>query len=149
DGRTIATAGSGDLVRLWDAATGRPRLKIDHRGGFQFSPDGRELISGGWYDGTVRSWDAATGRAVRSFEVTDGESGRRSVRTIALSPDGRTLAVEGVNNRLRLCDPRTGRVRSTLEGDYEGVLRLAFSPDGRRLASAHFDRSVRIWDVAS
>ncbi len=56
-----------------------------------------------------------------------------------LSPDGKLLAVHGVDGALRLLDTATGRVRLTLrrphlpDGFCDGMRVLAFSPDGKSL----------------
>jgi RNA polymerase sigma factor (sigma-70 family) len=56
-----------------------------------------------------------------------------------LSPDGKLLAMHGVDGALRLLDTATGRVRLTLRRPYlpggfsDGMRVLAFSPDGKSL----------------
>src|SRR5204862_1704850 len=57
------------------------------------------------------------------------------VSSIALAPDGRTLATGDQDGTIRLRDPETGQVALSLRGHEFSVYFLAFSPDGRRLAS--------------
>ena len=62
DGHRLATGGSDDTVRLWNADTGQPRGQpfIGHTGwviSVAFSTDGHRLASAG-DNGTVRLWPA-------------------------------------------------------------------------------------------
>ncbi|GAA1287682.1 nSTAND1 domain-containing NTPase [Streptomyces javensis] len=70
------------------------------------------------------------------------------VRSVAFSPNGRTLASADDYGKIRLWDVATGKPRSTLTG-YTGVRSVAFSPDGRILASGGDYGEIRLRDVAT
>ncbi|MCX6367360.1 MAG: hypothetical protein NTX57_11705 [Armatimonadetes bacterium] len=57
------------------------------------------------------------------------------VTALALSPDGKTLAVGGYRV-VRLMDPLTGELQKTLTGCTDQVQSLAWEPNGQRLAAA-------------
>ncbi|MDX3661243.1 hypothetical protein PV646_28395 [Streptomyces sp. ID05-26A] len=72
------------------------------------------------------------------------------VMSVAVSPDGRTLATGSDDHTVRLwniTDPRKPVEVATLAGHTESVYSVAFSPDGRTLASGGFDHVVRLWDL--
>jgi len=71
------------------------------------------------------------------------------VHGIALSPDGKTLAMSGSHSKkIWLVDTEDGCVERTLEGHVRTVDCVAWSPDGRRIASGSDDRMIRIWNLA-
>ncbi|WP_328502253.1 helix-turn-helix domain-containing protein [Streptomyces sp. NBC_00457] len=59
--------------------------------------------------------------------------GTKPVDAIALSPDGRTVAANSRDGKVRIWDLPEGRLRHTFAG-YDGGNIAAFSPDGRTLA---------------
>ena len=67
--------------------------------------------------------------------------------TVALSPDGKTVAAASGSNVL-LFDAADGAYRRTLLGHTRELRRLAFSPDGDLLASSSLDGTVKLWKVA-
>jgi WD40 repeat protein len=154
-GRWLASASGDNTVTLWDANTGRQlRTLAGHAGAtlaVAFSPDGRQMASGGMGDNAAKLWDTATGQALRTL----AGHGHR-VNAVAFSPDGRWLASGAgylgsrpADNPIKLWEVATGRELRTLVGHTGGVLKLAFSPDGRWLASGSRDHSVKLWDVAT
>jgi len=72
-----------------------------------------------------------------------------SVRSVAFSPDGRTLAAARDDKTVKLWDVQSRQELVTLEGHSDFVSSVAFSPDGRTLASASADKTVKLWDVQS
>ncbi|MBI1953628.1 MAG: GNAT family N-acetyltransferase [Candidatus Omnitrophica bacterium] len=71
-----------------------------------------------------------------------------SARSVALSPDGRTIATGRIEGEIHLWEVGTGKKKAILEGHTGEVSALAFSPDGKRLASGSRDATVRLWDLA-
>jgi len=67
----------------------------------------------------------------------------------AVSPDGQTLALAGLDGRIRLHELTTGKQQRVLEGHTDAVYSLAFSPDGGDLASGSVDQTVRCWHTAT
>jgi len=163
DGRMLASSAQDATIRLWDVTRRKALfvLRSEDTTAFPlvFSRDGKWLISGGgtqktpqqwdspWESPTLRIWDTATGKQLRVFKDTEV---RGAVRSLALAPDGRTLAVS-CEDKLRLWDVHTGKVLRTLPGSrspYWPIVNLCFSPDGKLLAGG-VHNMVGLWDVES
>ena len=149
DGRTLASGGADDQVRLWDFDDRRQRGDAGggHAGGVEsvaFSPDGATLASADGGGGIVLR-DAAGGKP--AGEPLPGHPA--GVEAVVFSPDGALLASAGAEATLMVWDARTGRpVAGPLPG-HQGVVRaVAFSPDGGTLVSAGNDYSAVVWDVS-
>ncbi len=69
------------------------------------------------------------------------------IQTVAVAPDGRTIAAAESTGTVRLWDLATRTDKACLEGHTAPLTSLAFSRDGKVLASSGRDRAVRIWDV--
>jgi WD40 repeat protein len=91
----------------------------------------------------VRLWDVTTGAMVRELSATYD-----IVRNLAFSPDGRLLAVTGLNGAAaHLFDPQTGEPVAELAGQLRPVSGVAFRPDGSTLVAVDDAGSVRLWNV--
>ena len=103
-------------------------------------------------------WDWRAGRTVRTIRGQSGPGDEGKIYAMALSPDGRWLAVGGLlanfngNNHIevgaiRLYDFASGELKALLKGHTNVVYGLAFSPDGKTLISGGVDHDAILWDV--
>ena len=148
-GRVLAARArkAGAVIEVRDVATGRLH-QSRALGAIRavFSPDGTRLaVAGG--KGWVRIWRLSTG-ALHTVRTGHGQS----VRTLAFTPDGRTLAVVNVEgsggDQVTLLDAATGRTQRTIKPSSRSPLTLAFSPDGHTLATASASNGlVETWDA--
>lgn len=118
-----------------------------------FTRDNRHLVSAG-DDKTLRIWDVQSGAILRTIRGQIGEGHEGKLYAAALSPDDRWLAVGGYLSKggigiIRLIDFKTGEINALLKGHANVISDLSFSADGKKLISASFDKTARIWDLAS
>lgn len=150
DGTRFVTA--ADAVDVWDAASGRriahtpfhddkavESLKVVRT--VVFTPDGTKTIS--IMNKRVVVASAQTGNPVAVLTASD------SLYALAVSPDGKRIAVSGAEMVVSLWDPIARVILDTYEQHRQAPQSLAFSPDGSRIASAADDSTVNVWDAAS
>jgi WD40 repeat protein len=101
----------------------------------------RYLVTGS-EDKTVRVWELASGRLLRTIRPPIGTDNEGKVFSVALSPDGTTVAAGGVTGHawdgsyaVYLFDRESGRLLRRLTGLPNEVFHLAFSRDGRFLVA--------------
>ncbi|MGP1383717.1 MAG: NACHT domain-containing protein [Thainema sp.] len=70
-----------------------------------------------------------------------------SVYSVAISPDGRYLAVGDSKETVQIWDALTGQVTWFCVGHLDMVRSVAFSPDGEQLASGSNDQTIKLWSV--
>jgi len=146
DGRSFLTANVDGRVRIWDTAT---RRLLEEFGGFTaaLSGDGSRLVT---CEGNPFPWEGTpAGPAfIRSPAASAAPIALPESRVVAISHDGRTVAVSDANTVVTLHDGATGRLLRTLPSSGR-LWSLEFSPDGTRLAATGWDTDVRLWDLKS
>lgn len=103
DGKTIASGGTDNCVRLWSVETGKQtaRFTQEYMGDVRdvaWSPDGKKVASA-CEDYKLRIWDVASGEVALAIST--------SAYCVAWLNKGRTIAA-GSNRYVRLFDAETG-----------------------------------------
>jgi RNA polymerase sigma factor (sigma-70 family) len=167
NGQTVLTYSRGDPLRRWDLTTGRQVSQVaipENATCAAGSADGQRIAAA--VGNTITVHDAAGKQLWRH----DGGRLQRAgaplrVESLALSPDGRILAVrEWLLPEVHLWDTTAGKRLVTLaqtqgvvkpsgttplqnvEGWGMMTLALAFSPDGRSIFGAGAKRQLARWD---
>jgi WD40 repeat protein len=160
DGKFIATGGTDDTARVWDAATGAQMLVLRGDNGpvdsVSFSPDGRVLATAS-EDGTARIWNV-TPEGSRDWFTIDAHHG--GVESVEYSGDGRELLTTGFRDgRGKLWNARTGRLLKTYKRPAQpgaGLIPAGFrsraaigatSPDGNLTAEVSLSGTAALYDA--
>src|SRR6516162_10274224 len=149
DSRTFLSAGIDKEIRAWNVADGKPIYSLKGHGAPVRAlglAAGKLLISAS-ADGSIYLWDLAGRKKVGELAKQ-----KHNVDSLAVSPDGKTLATStGAWNKslpgdLRLWDLRSRKEIGALPHP-QPVLAAAFSPDNRLLAAVDHTGAIKVWDV--
>ncbi|WP_020475578.1 protein kinase domain-containing protein [Zavarzinella formosa] len=167
DGHTLATIHKDGRLRLTDLATEKETQAFqaggDGRNFVAFTPDGKELITASGAGMEITRW-SLKGKPVWKFadqnEFEPGNEIQKEFFTsLAVSPDGKLVAVATANRDIRILDASTGLPRLAnlsgtlpetpmkLKGHLGKIQRVVFDSSGTRLASTSDDQTVRVWDA--
>ncbi len=158
DGKTLAVGCHDHSVQLYDVRTLKSVGSFKTDGsvrGLAFSPDGLHLaaVSGEQSEFTSAKplpgqgagvWEVASGKRLLGL---DGHEG--GIRTVAYSPDGKTIATGGSDRTARLWDAVTGKELRKFEGHGNTVEQIAFTLDGKILATAALGGTVRLFRLGT
>jgi WD40 repeat protein len=141
DGKTLISSGKENIIKLWDAATGK---EIGKLAGHQspathlaVSRDGKTLASGTFYY-EIKVWDLETRKEIASL------ANGRSVYGLALSSDGKK-ALSSHGNNVLLWDVAKKEPIETLTGASGNVGNVAFSPNDKLIIAQGIEFVV--WDA--
>ncbi len=73
----------------------------------------------------------------------------KGVRSVAISPDGKTLTSSSYDKTIKLWNLVTGKQIRTFTGHSNWVYSVAISPDGKTLASGSSDKTIKLWNLAT
>jgi WD40 repeat protein len=152
DGGRIATVRKSGVLSAWDVGTGDRVFEVDaypsgEVSSIDWSPDGRYLAAGNFFDGRVTIF-GADGARITVLE----EPATNYIEMLAFSPGGRALAVATTNTQaparshVSIWDWDRGERDQTIDAP---ATALAFDPTGSTLAAGLFDGNVEIRDVAT
>jgi WD40 repeat protein len=147
----LAAACEEGKVVYWNKAVGlgvrvgemTPNVLAGHKG---------PVTALAWSSGTVLASGGADKNAIL-WAMPDGKAEHtlsfgHTVRSLAMTPDGKTVAVGGDGDAIQLYDVATGKAGAKLAGHKDAVLCLAFDHEGKQLVSGGYDDNAILWDVA-
>ncbi len=147
DGSRVVAASRDGSLRLWDlperGVASAARAIEAHDGeatAVAFTPDGSRVVSVG-DDRAVRVWDVVSGEV-----VLEAASPRPRARRMAVSPDGRSVAVTGLFDEVvRILDAETRREVARFATEDSRFTVMAWDARSGELITGHDDGRIRRW----
>ena len=164
----LSLSADGSTVAVWAQGNARNRISIFHLDatarkvtpqaeglgnggsmvGAALSPDGKLIVVGGFFTGSLFVYETATRRRI----ATHSSAHASPVWAIAFSQDGLDLATADAEGMIKTWgDARAAhlgeRVHRTLKGHAAAITKVAFSNTGNQLVSGSRDGTVRLWEL--
>ncbi len=161
NGKYLATPGKGGSIRIWDLEKGTELRQYDFPKGFavnlsvfthslMFTPDSGTLVAGAadnpglMGQAAVFLWNVESGKLERSI-TGDPLIGS----TVAISPDGKSLATMNGAGVIRFWDRETGKDLHSRAANFAALRSACFRPDSKTtIVTVDDDRAIREWDAA-
>jgi WD40 repeat protein len=86
--------------------------------------------------------------SARSLEVDQFLHSGTDVASVAVAPDGRTVALGGADGSVSLWDVKARKALGSLPGTAP-IVNVGFTRDGSTLLAASSDGALRLWDIAA
>jgi WD40 repeat protein len=149
DGTTLLSGCKDGSVILWDLKAGieRRRFVADQLNveAVAFSPDGRQIVTGGVGDGAaLRLWNVETGELVHTIA-----NDFRGINSVGFLPDGRRIAVLEKGNGAQLWDVQAGQKLKAIGAPSSVKQSVAVSREGSHLLTSDFEGRMQLWDLGT
>ncbi len=138
-------------IRVWDAVSGRKLADLDPGtvegiSGLVLARDGKTLVSA--HHDQLLVWNLPSGTISRTIAIDAERTPAKRCPGIAISPDGKTVAVDRGDETVRLWDLSTGKPLFHNDNAHDALVRsVAIAPDGRLAATGDDNGVVRVWDI--
>lgn len=151
DGKSLISGGADWTIRIWDRETGKQLRSWQHPDDRVISAAARRngrtfpLLASLSRDGKLLASAVANGRHIRIWDVETGKERLtvpalvNPINSVALAPDGKSVAVNCNDSIIRLYDLENGKELKTIgnvdarERVYGSYGSMSFSPDGKLL----------------
>lgn len=145
----LVSVGDDGVVRWWDTAGGRLERKVEsapHGEDTDVAVDAKGTVVTAGLDGSVRIWNRD---GTPAAEPLAADSAGDRVSSVAVSPDGATIAATTASDGVTLWDRATGRRETMLNGQPTDQLDVAFTPDGATFVSTSRVGAVVLWSAVT
>jgi WD40 repeat protein len=138
DGKTVATAGLGGTIYLYDLGAGKWGEGLEgHRDAvysLAFSPDGKQLVAGAG-DCSITVWSLPASGAWPEARVTARLEGHgEAIYEVRFGADGRRIVSAGTDGQVVVWDAQSGQ--ALYSHRFPGkTLCAALAPDGQNVAT--------------
>ncbi|KAG1886120.1 hypothetical protein F4604DRAFT_1951509 [Suillus subluteus] len=106
-----------------------------------YFPDGKQMISGSYFDRTIRRWGLREGKEIEEAR----EVCEYGIEAVGVSRDGRWVVTAG--REVKVSDVDTGTVRTFNEDPGDWIFCIDISADNRLLAGGSYSGTARIWSL--
>lgn len=130
-------------VNIWDTETGElvATLPVNLQiGSMDISPDGSKIALSCYHK--IQIWSLISKKELISIDDNSVNG-----FGIKYSNDGKKLAVGLGSGEIKLFDPETLKLLTTLQGHFKPVLSVSFSKDNKYLVSGSSDQMIKVWNL--
>jgi len=149
DESEILTTSYDNTARLFDVSNGSCKrvisgLSVATVMAVFLLPDAKLILATSLENGSAKLIDKESGDCKQSFH-----GHRKQLRTVASSPDGKTVLTCSRDNTVKLFDTESGDCLQTFQGHLKPVGRAIFSSDATQVLSVSDDCSAKLFDTKS